>query len=63
MQVVMGQQQVPASQVEEGLQHIYLGVIEICRLIPGFEDFAETLDGINNAVNGMVTTVGNIGMA
>eukprot|EP00959_Pyramimonas_sp_CCMP1952_P296624 6205229-Pyramimonas_sp.AAC.1 len=60
VQVVTTQQNAPSSQAEEGLQQIYLNVVEIRRLIGSFEGFAETLDGIHNAVGGMVNSVTHV---
>ena len=60
IEVVTNQQNAPTSQVEEGLQQIYQGVTEIRRLIGSFEDCAETLDEIHNAVNTIGVTVQHV---
>eukprot|EP00959_Pyramimonas_sp_CCMP1952_P069226 1444782-Pyramimonas_sp.AAC.1 len=45
--------QLAPTQLEEGVQHIYQGVVEIRRLISSFEDFAETLDRVSNVATQM----------
>eukprot|EP00959_Pyramimonas_sp_CCMP1952_P424755 8896720-Pyramimonas_sp.AAC.1 len=49
VEVATNRQMAP-SQVEDGLQQIYQGLVEIRRLISSFEGFAEALDHVNNAV-------------
>eukprot|EP00959_Pyramimonas_sp_CCMP1952_P363330 7608275-Pyramimonas_sp.AAC.1 len=60
VQVVTTQQNAPTSQIEEGLQQIYLSVVEIRRIVGSFEDVAETLDGIHHAVGSMANSITHV---
>eukprot|EP00959_Pyramimonas_sp_CCMP1952_P262067 5480122-Pyramimonas_sp.AAC.1 len=49
--------QMAPTQLEEGMQQIYQGVVEIRRLIASFEEFAETLDRVSNVATQMQGTL------